>query len=251
MFDLVLMQIDTGSGIAVLTLNRPAARNSVSIALLEAMDEALARLAADPAVRVVILTGAGETFCAGADLNEVRGDRETIEKLLTRLSQVMRTIRRLPLATVAAVRGAAIGGGFGLMCAADYVLTHAESRIGYPPLETGLCPAVMAPYLVSRIGAARTRAMLLRGSTISGRQAHEMGLVTDLADQADLDAAAHALAGELAKGDRGATAQMKRFLNELDVTLSDDILDRAARVSIEVVASEETQRRLRQMRGGS
>ena len=251
MSDLVLTQIDTPSGIAVLTLNRPAARNPVSIALLEAMDGALARLAADDAVRVVILTGAGETFCAGADLNEVRGDRETIENLLMRLSHVMRTIRRMPLPTVAAVRGAAIGGGFGLMCAADVVLTHAEARIGYPALETGLCPAVMAPYLASRIGPSRARAMLLRGGTISGRAAHEMGLVTGLADQADLDTAARALAGELGSGGRDAAAQMKQLLNELDVAFNDDILDRAAQVSIEVVASEETQRRLRQLTGES
>jgi enoyl-CoA hydratase/carnithine racemase len=249
MSDLVLMQTDPDGGLAVLTLNRPAARNPVSIALLEALQEALARVAADPAVRSVILTGAGEAFCAGADLNEVRGDRETIENLLARLSHVMRAIHRLPLPTVAAVRGAAIGGGFGLMCAADFVLTHAEARIGYPALETGLCPAVMAPYLVRRIGPARARAMLLRGGTISGRAAHETGLVTDLADQADLDAAAHALAGELARGDRGAATRMKRFLDELDMTLDDEILDQAARVSAEVVASEETQRRLRAVRG--
>jgi len=249
MSDLVLMQIDE-EGVVVLTLNRPATRNSISIALLEAMERALARLVDDDATRAVILTGAGGTFSAGADLHEVRGDRQAVETLLTRLAHIMRTIHRLPVPTVAAVRGAAIGGGFGLVCAADFVIAHTEARLGYPALQTGLCPAVMAPYLTSRLGPARARAMLLRGGTISGRAAHEMGLVTDLAEEAVLDAAAHALAGELTQGDHGATAHMKRFLNEVDATLNDEIIDQAARVSIDVVASEETQRRLRRMRGG-
>jgi methylglutaconyl-CoA hydratase len=250
MSDLVLMQVHEGTGIAALTLNRPSARNSVSAALLEAMAEALASLAVDESVRAMILAGAGGTFCAGADLDEVRSGRATIEKLLARLAQNMRSIRRLPFATIAAVRGAAIGGGLGLMCAADFAITHDEARIGYPQPETGLSPAVLAPYVASRVGAGRARAMLLRGGTMSGRAAHVIGLVDELVEEAGLEVAAHSLAAELARAGREATAQMKRLLNQLDATSEEQLLNEAASVSIEVVASEETQRRLRRMRGG-
>jgi len=249
MSDPVLLEIDSAAGIATMTLNRPEVRNSISIALLEAMMEALTRLSADESVRIMILTGAGESFCAGADLAEVRGDRATIEKLLMRLSRVMRTIHRLPIPTIAQVRGAAIGGGFGLMLVPDFAIAHPEARIGYPPLETGLCPAVMAPWLVSRIGGARARAMLLRGGAISGEEAQQLGIVTQVVDKADLDATAHGLATELARGGTSAMSHMKRFLNELDATQDDELLDHAAQVSAEVVASEETRQRLQAMYG--
>ena len=249
MSDPVLLEIDSEAGIAAVTLNRPEARNSVSIALLAALAEALDAVAGDPAMRVMILTGAGESFCAGADLAEVRGDRATIERLLMRLSYVMRTIHRLPIPTIAKVRGAAIGGGFGLMLVTDFAIAHPEARIGYPPLETGLCPAVMAPFLLRRIGSARARAMLLRGGAISGEEARQLGIVTQVVDEADLDASARALARELVRGGRSAMSHMKRFLNELDATQDDELLDHAAQVSADVVASEETQQRLREMYG--
>ncbi|MDY7109759.1 MAG: enoyl-CoA hydratase/isomerase family protein, partial [Planctomycetota bacterium] len=233
-----------------MTLNRPSARNSVSAALLEAMNEALARLAADESVRVMILTGAGGTFCAGADLQEVCSDRATIETLLTRLAHSMRAIRSLPFATIAAAGGAAIGGGLGLMCAADIAMTHAEARMGYPPPESGLSPAVLAPYLASRVGPGRARSMLFKGGTISGRTALEMGLVDELVDEANLQAAARALAADLAGANREATARMKRFLNRLDVMFDERLAKIATEVSIEAVASEETQRRLRRRRSG-
>jgi len=249
MSDPVLLEIDGGAGIATVTLNRPEARNSISIALLDAMMEALTHLTADESVRIMILTGAGESFCAGADLAEVRGDRATIETLLMRLSHVMRTIYRLPIPTIGKVRGAAIGGGFGLMLVTDFAIAHREAQIGYPPLETGLCPAVMAPWLAGKVGPGRARATLLRGGTISGEEARQLGIVTQLVNAADLDTAAGALARELARGGRSAMSHMKRFLNELDGSLSDDLLDHAAQVSAEVVASEETQQRLREMYG--
>jgi enoyl-CoA hydratase/carnithine racemase len=249
MADPVLLGIDPEAGVATLTLNRPEVRNSISIALLEAMMEALTRLSADESVRIMILAGAGESFCAGADLAEVRGDRATIEKLLMRLSHVLRTIHRLPIPTIALVRGAAIGGGFGLMLVTDFAIAHPEARIGYPPLETGLCPAVMAPWLVSRVGSAAARDMLLRGGTVSGEEAQRLGIVTQLVDKADLDTAARSLARQLARGGRSAMSHMKRFLNELDATCDDELLDRAARLSADVVASEETQQRLRAIHG--
>ena len=249
MSDFVLTTVDESTAIATVTLNRPEARNPTSIAMLDAMDGALDLVTADERVRVVILRGEGSSFCSGLDLDEVRAGPATVRRLLERLSHVMRRIRRLPLATVAQVEGAAIGGGFGFMVVTDFALTHPEAKIGYPPLALGLSPALMAPWLLRRIPAGRARAMLMAGGTISGQTAYDMGLVSHLASRGDLPTVARRLADDLALGGPGATRSLKSLLNELDDSTADDVLDRAAAVSADVIASDETQERLTRMFG--
>ncbi len=233
--------------VATVMLNRPGARNPTSIALLDAMDRAFDRIDGDDAVQVVVLAGAGRSFCAGLDLAEVRADRETIHTLLRRLSEVMRRIRRLSVPTIARVQGAAIGGGFGFLAAADFAVSHAEAKIGYPALETGLSGALMAPWLVRKIGPSRARAMLLLGGTISGSAAAAAGIVTHLVEADALETACAELAAALCKGGPEANRTMKAFLNELDGSRDDPMLDRAAEVSARVIASAETQARLERL----
>ena len=249
MTGLVEREVDE-RGIVALTLNRPASRNSLSLSLLTELEEAIGAAAADGTVGAIVLRGAGPVFCAGADLEEVGRGGRTVEALLMRLSQVLRRLARAPVPTVAVVRGAAIGGGFGLVCASDFSITHAEAKVGYPPVETGLSPAVMAPYLVRLIGAGRAGAMLLRGGTISGREAQARGIVTELSEARHLEGAAERLAGSLIGGDREGTAQMKRLLHRLSDALTDDVLDDAARVSAEVVSGDAAQGRLGGGRAG-
>jgi methylglutaconyl-CoA hydratase len=249
MSEIVLTDIDASRGLATLTLNRPDARNPTSIGLLDAMDDALDTIVADGSVRVLILAGAGKSFCAGLDLSEVQGGTETVHTLLTRLSEVMRRIRQLDCATIARVQGAAIGGGFGFMAVADFSVTHAEATIGYPPVKTGLSPALMAPWLIRKIGPSRARAMLMAGGTISGQEAYARGITTHLAALDGLDQAIRELADELLTAGPHAMMAMKQLLNELDGSLVDKPLDQAARVSAEVIAHDETQQRLREIFG--
>ncbi|MCP3906180.1 MAG: enoyl-CoA hydratase/isomerase family protein [Planctomycetes bacterium] len=244
--DLVLLDA-SNDDTAILTFNRPEARNPTSIALLDGIDRALDELG--DRTRVLILRGAGRSFCSGLDLAEVRADEATIRTLLRRLSEVMRRIRRLPAVTIAQVQGAAIGGGFGFLAASDFAITHPESKVGYPPLKTCLSPALMAPWLFRKIGASRARAMLLTGGTISGSEAHAAGIVTHLVALDELDDAADELAGHLCEGGRYAMSAMKDFLNELDDSLSDAMLDRAQHVSADVIACGETQEKLRELFG--
>jgi methylglutaconyl-CoA hydratase len=246
--DLVLIDLDRSKGIAKLTLNRPEARNPTSIAMLDAMDRGLDVLSADDGARVLILSGSGKTFCAGLDLYEVRSDEHTIHRMLMRLSQVMRRIRRLPVPTIARVQGAAIGGGFGFLAVCDFAVTHPEARIGYPPVETGLSPALMAPWLMRLIGPSRARAMVVQGGTITGAEAHERGIVSHLAEPDALDDTVNDLSAELRKAGPTAMRAMKNLLNELDDSMNDAMLDAAARVSAEVIASKETQDRLKKFR---
>ncbi|MBT8485999.1 MAG: enoyl-CoA hydratase/isomerase family protein, partial [Phycisphaerae bacterium] len=151
--------------------------------------------------------------------------------------------------TIACVQNAAIGGGFGFMAACDFRLTHPEAKIGYPPVATGLSPALMAPWLMRIVGPARARAMLLRGGTISGQVAFDAGIATGLHPVTTLPEESVTLAQHLAQGGPHAMRAMKRFLNELDGSDEDGMLDRAARVSADVIAHPETQARLRERFG--
>jgi enoyl-CoA hydratase/carnithine racemase len=247
--EIVLTEIDAARGVATLTLNRPEARNPTSIALLDAMDEALDAIAAEPAVRALVLAGVGKAFCAGLDLSEVQAGAETVHRLLTRLGVVMRRIRRLECVTIARVQGAAIGGGFGFMAVADFAVTHAVARIGYPPVKTGLSPALMAPWLIRKIGASPARAMLLAGGTITGAEAHARGIATHCVALDEIDATVQSIIDELLATPPHATIAMKRLLNDLDGSINDEALDLAARTSAEVIAHDETQKRLRELFG--
>jgi len=241
--DPVLYEVDVVSHVATITLNRPEASNALSMAVLDGLDRAMTGIEQNCDARVVMLTG-GDVFCAGMDLGEIQADEGTVRRLLMRLSQVMRRFGRLPMPTIAVVETAAIGGGFGLLCAADFVITHADARIGYPPPETGLSAAVMAPWLARRIGAGPALSMLLAGGTISGDTAHARGIVSHLADRDSLGQVARDVVTQLAAGDPHANARTKRFMLEHDPWLRDTVLDEAAELSAAIVASPETQQRL-------
>ena len=232
-------------GIATLTMNRPEARNALSVGLIDAVAQALERIEADASLRVVILAGAGKAFCAGMDVKGVLEDPLGMRGMLLDLARIMRRIRLLSVPTIAAVQGAAIGGGCGLMVVTDFAVTHAQARIGYPEVSLGLCPAVVAPWLIRKVGAGRARALLLAGGTISGREAHEQGLATHLADQGQVADLAAELARHLSEGGPQAMATTKRWLNELDGTLSDELLEKSAELSAGAVAGREAQSRLR------
>lgn len=249
--DLARLDRRADDRIATLTMTRPDQRNATSIAMLDAMDAALDRLTGDgrPMPTALVLAGDGRSFCAGLDLDEVRSDAETIRTLLRRLGEVMRRLRRLEPVTVAAVQGAAIGGGFGFMCACDFSVTHLECRIGYPPVATGLSPALMAPWLIRKLGPSGARAMMLGGGTITGDEAHRRGLATHLeSDPRSVRRTADRLADGTLEAPAGALSTLKAFLNEIDGSNGgDDELDRAAMVSAEVMASEATQTALAAM----
>jgi methylglutaconyl-CoA hydratase len=244
-----LVKVSVAEGIARLSLNRPEARNALSLELITGLGDAVERVRSDQAVRVVILRGEGKAFCAGMDLKAVRHDPIAMGGMLRKLSVVSRAIRRLDVPVIAAVHGAAVGGGCGLMVVADFAITHPEAKLGYPEVDLGICPAVVAPWLIRRIGAGRARAMLLAGGTMTGSEGYEAGLATHLVEQEKLDETATALACRLVSGGQKALATTKRWLNELDGSLDDGVLEKAAELSATIIAGEEAQSRLARLWG--
>jgi enoyl-CoA hydratase/carnithine racemase len=131
------------------------------------------------------------------------------------------------------------------MVVCDFAITHPEAKLGYPEVDLGICPAVVAPWLVKRIGAGAARAMLLAGGTMSGEEGFRRGLATHLVAEGELAATTQVLAERLAKGGPKALAATKQWLNELDGSMDDAIAEEAAEISARIIAGDEAQLRLR------
>jgi methylglutaconyl-CoA hydratase len=241
----MLVKTSIANGIATLELTRSEARNALSRELIAELGAAVDAIGRDASVRVLVLGGEGKSFCAGMDLKAVADDPIAMGEMLRALSRASRAIRRLSIPTIARVQGAAIGGGCGLMVVCDFAVTHAEAKLGYPEVDLGICPAVVAPWLMKKIGAGAARAMLLAGGTMSGEEGFRRGLATHLVAESDLVATAQQLAERLAKGGPKALAATKHWLNELDGSLDDAIADEAAEISARIIAGDEAQSRLR------
>lgn len=246
MSDAVLLDIN--DKIATLTINRPDARNAMSVEILEAMHKAV-DLLADSHASVLVITGAGRAFCAGMDLKavliELSGDPAMGERLLTSLAELTLKIRKLDQVTLASVNGAAIGGGCGLTCVCDVTVSHADAKLGFPEVDLGICPAVIAPWVVKKLGAGVARKAMLMGGVMSGQQAYEIGLVDQLApDHEGLEALTSEVAKRLACGGPKALSATKHLLNKLDGSLEESLVMQGAQLSASVLATPEAQRAL-------
>lgn len=239
-----LARLDIQGHIARLTLNRPLSRNALSIDLIEALHDRVGEIG--EAVRVVVLAGEGPSFCAGMDLKEVLDDDEAPSTLLSALAALCLRLRALPSVVIARVQGAAIGGGCGLTCVCDFCVTHAESKMGFPEVDLGLCPAVVAPWLVRRIGAGQARRVLLMGGLMSGEEAGRLGLATHVAPTLqDLDDTLDELVERIGAGGGRALAATKDLLNRLDESLDETLAQESAALSASILGLDESRETLR------
>lgn len=244
MSDLALLE--RRGRIATLTLNRPDARNALSLELLTALHERADELARDAESTVCVVRGAGPSFCAGMDLKAVIDIPGAPARLLSLIAELTLKLRALPMVTIAAVQGAAIGGGCGLMCVCDLAYTHPEAKVGFPEVDLGVCPAVVAPWLALKIGPGRARRVLLEAGTLSGQRAHELGLATALAPTREaVESLATDTAERLASAGPIALRATKQWLNHADGEQLAAQVRRGAVVSAEVVQGPEAQERLR------
>lgn len=246
-----LARVEVSGRIARLVINRPEARNALSLELLEALHARVDELSAAGEATVLLVTGEGKAFCAGMDLKHVIDDAEGAGRLLRSLAELTLKIRALPMVTVAVVNGAAIGGGCGLACVCDLAVTHESSKMGFPEVDLGVCPAVVAPWLVRKIGPGRARRVLLSGGLMTGREAYGLGIVDVIVGEAEaISEAGAAMAKRLAEGGPAALRATKGLLNELDGSVDAGVVRRGAELSARVVGMEETRARLREKFGG-
>lgn len=201
---------------ALITLNRPDRRNALSRALIAELGAAFRRAADDPAARCVILTGSGAAFCAGMDLDELRGtlgaESEKIWDDAATLSSLYDFIYSLPKPTIAAVNGAAVAGGAGLVTVCDLAVSVPDAKFGYPEVRRGLVAAMVMPHLLRHVSERAARYLLLTGELIDGVTALRVGLVNAVVSPERLMEAADVWAASLAEGGPKALAKTKELL---------------------------------------
>jgi enoyl-CoA hydratase/carnithine racemase len=201
---------------ARLTLNRPEARNALSTALMADLETALGTIAANPAVRVVVLGATGPAFCAGHDLTEMTGRTETeYRSLFAACTRVMLAIRRLPQPVIARVHGIATAAGCQLVAACDLAVAAKDATFATPGVKIGLfCTTPMIP-LVRAIPAKAAMEMLLTGRPVSADRAFELGLVNRVVPVANLDSAIQELTDAIVASSAGVITLGKRAFYEL------------------------------------
>jgi enoyl-CoA hydratase/carnithine racemase len=195
----VLLRHDEG-GAAFLTLNRPQARNALSVALMTRLEETLAAIAGDGAVRVVVIGGAGPAFCAGHDLRELRANpgRAQYETLFAQCGRLMLAILRLPKPVIARVHGVATAAGCQLVATCDLAIAAEDAKFATPGVNIGLFCSTPMVALSRAVGRKPAMEMLLTGDLVGAARARELGLVNRGVPHAELDAEVARLARQIA-----------------------------------------------------
>ncbi|MGA0707419.1 MAG: enoyl-CoA hydratase-related protein [Steroidobacteraceae bacterium] len=230
----VLSSRDT-RGVVTLTLNRPARHNALSEALLDDLQGRLTELAADDSARVVVLTGAGASFCAGADIGEMRSASPE------RLGRVLASLDALPQPTVARVQGNAFGGALGLIAACDIALGGEDIQLVFSEVRLGIVPAMIAPYVLRAVGARTARRLFLTAERFSGREAARIGLLHEAMPLDALDSRTAQLVDQLLLGGPRAQAEAKQLVTQ--VAGRDPLRDGAVR--------QETEDRINRLRASA
>ncbi len=222
----------TRGGVVHLRMERPELHNAFDAGLIADLTAALVAAGADATVRAVVLSGAGASFSAGADLNWMRGmaaagEAENREDALA-LARLMRTLDELPKPTVARVHGAAFGGGVGLVACCDIAIGLAGAKFGLTESRLGLLPAVISPYVVAAIGPRQARRWFATAETFDAAEALRIGLLHEVAADVDaLDRAVERQVALLLKAGPVASAAAKRLVREVALQPDRDLLDQA------------------------
>jgi enoyl-CoA hydratase/carnithine racemase len=191
---------ERADGVLRLTLNRPAARNALSIGLMRALVKALGSAAGDPQVRVVVIAGAGPAFCAGHDLRELRDDqrRETYEHVFSLCSELMLAIVRLPKPVIAEIHGVATAAGCQLVATCDLAVAAEDARFATPGVNIGLFCSTPMVALTRAVGRKAAMEMLLTGEFVDAVTARAIGLVNRVVPRIELREAVDGLARQIA-----------------------------------------------------
>jgi methylglutaconyl-CoA hydratase len=237
---------DVSDGVARITLNRPEKRNALNDELIRSIKDSLRRADADDEVRVIVLTGAGDDFCSGADLAALQkistaGVEENLADAAS-LMALFTLIRSVHQPVIAAVKGRALAGGCGLASACDVVLAARSSRFGYPEVKIGFVPAMVMAILRRNLSEKRAFELLTLGNEISAEEAVTMGLANRVMDDEAFDDEVDAFTEQFKKTSSSAVALTKRLLYQIDAMSFEDALRCGVDTNVTARMSEDCQR---------
>jgi len=200
-----------------LTLNRPRVHNAMNDTMIQEITQAVTHLNTDPAIRILILTGEGKSFCGGADLNWMKSmvnysmeknlqDSRTLQKMFDTLYSSSKFI-------LGKITGHAFGGGLGLIAVCDLVLAHPDLTFAFSETKLGLVPAVISPYVIQRIGPTHARHLFMTGERFTTEYAHQIGLIDQVISPMDMDAALQKYISEIDTAAPQAVTEAKKLIN--------------------------------------
>lgn len=234
-----LLVVVDSSGVARLTMNRPDVRNAFNEALIAGLLEEVTRLGADKNVRVIVITGAGAAFSAGADLSMMgrvaKFTPEENKKDARRLAEMMRAVQVCPKPVVALVNGPAMAGAIGVVAACDIAIASDAAFFALSETKIGLIPAVISPFVIQAIGIRNARRYFLTAERFDAATAKRMGLVHVVAKATELEAALEAVLKDLLAAAPGALGEAKDLIRAvagkpIDDAVMDDTAGRIARL---------------------
>jgi methylglutaconyl-CoA hydratase len=216
-------------GVARLTFNRPAKHNAMNTQFSNDMHAALAKLDDDPAVRVVVTTGAGESYSAGGDLGwmqeQADSDRAGRMAEARNFALMLRRLDNMRKPVIARVNGPAYGGGIGMISVSDIAIAADHCRFGLTEVRLGLIPATISPYVLARIGAAQARRWFINGRFFNAEQALQMGLLHEVVPADDLDAVVEKELNSILNAAPTAISLSKGLITQMMAAPAQDPLD--------------------------
>lgn len=218
------VQADTRNVVS-LTLNRPEKRNALSAEMIAELTD----FAQTTEARVVVLSGAGDVFCAGGDLTwmkaQIEADRATRMAEARKLAEMLRALNEMPCPLIARIHGGAFGGGVGMACVADVAIAKDGTKFGLTETRLGLIPATIGPYVIARMGEGRARRVFMSSRTLTAGEAVELGIVARAVPGSDLDAAVEAEIAPYLATSAQAVARAKALARALGPRIDDAVID--------------------------
>ncbi|HEY8539763.1 MAG TPA: enoyl-CoA hydratase-related protein [Steroidobacteraceae bacterium] len=232
-------------GVATVTLNRPEKHNALDGETLKQLHAALLDVERNADARVVVLTGAGKSFCAGADIAHMRsmmGASEEANYADARLlADCLRTLDELPIPVIARVNGNVFGGGLGLVACADIAITIASAKFALTEVRLGIVPAAISPYVVAAIGARQARRLFLTSATFDGEEARALGLAHFVCAESELDTCVEAQVDLILRGAPTALRAAKQLIRDVSPPRDPSLADKTARLLASLRVSPEGQ----------
>ncbi len=227
------LRLEKDGHVARVTLDRPPVRNAIDEAMIGELSEVTRVLTHDDGVRVVVLTGAGEVFSAGADLNWMKkvaqySFDENVHDALV-FARMMESFYRLPKATIARVKGPCLGGGVGLVSVCDVAVATRESKFALREILLGIAPAMISPYVLRKMGESQAHDYFLTGRTFDADRAREIGLINEVVDEELLDAEIDVWIQRFLHAGPKAIAATKELINKVSWSAIADVQEYTAR----------------------
>lgn len=238
--DFSCLRVERDGARTTVTLDKPTRHNAFDAALMTELGRVFTALSTDSQTRVVVLEGEGPSFCAGADINWMRASidysRQQNVEDATRMALMMETIFSCSKPVVCRVHGKAIGGGLGLICAADYVVAADDAIFCFSEVKLGIVPAVISPFVIRRIGSGHARALFVSGERFGAERALRTGLVHTVVPAGQLDEEVDRVVGEMMTSAPDAMAIAKTLVFDIAYQKPGEALSR----TVETIATKRT-----------